>query len=243
MIALFKKEISMFFGTLIGYIIISIFLLFNGIILWTNVSQFNILDYGYANMDMFFDTSPMLFILFIPALSMRVFTEEYNSGTIEILITKPLSILNIIFAKFLAIICLIIMSLLPTISYVVTIYFLGDTIGNLDLASILGSYLGLLLLSVMFTSISIYASALSKNQVTSFIISTIICCLFFFGFDLLSKLLFTNSLSLFIQKIGINYHYNEMSKGLIKLSDIIYFLSITFLFLKLTEVSIRKKHE
>lgn len=235
MIALFKKEISVFFSTLIGYLIIALFLLVNGIILWTSMSSFNILDYGYANMDMFFKVSPLLFLLFIPAISMRVFTEEYNVGTIETLITKPISIFQLVFAKFLAVFCLVCLSIFPTIIYVISVYYLGETIGNLDLASIIGSYIGLCLLSSVFASISVYCSALSSNQIISFVVAILLCALFYFGFDLLSELSVLQKFDLLIQKIGISYHYQDLSKGLLSFSDVFYFISVSFLFLKLNE--------
>ena len=169
MIAILKKEISIFFSTLIGYLIITLFLSVNSILLWTDISQFNIIDYGYADLDMFFFVSPILLLLFIPSISMRSFSEEYNSGTIELLITKPINILEIILAKFFAIMTVIFISLIPTIFYVISIYYLGETIGNLDLAAVLGSYIGLILLSILFTSISIFCSSLYKNQIISFI--------------------------------------------------------------------------
>jgi len=241
MITLFKKEISVFFGTLIGYLIIAIFLLVNGLMLWTDMSQFNILGYGYANMDMFFIVSPLLFLLFIPAISMRIFAEEYNSGTIEILLTKPISVFQIVAAKYLAVLALACLSIFPTIIYVISIYYLGETIGNLDLASIFGSYLGLIFLSSLFSSFSVFSSALSSSQVISFIISILLCTLFYFGFDLLSELSFFHSFDLLIQKIGISYHYQNLSKGLLRLTDFVYFLSVSFLFLKLTESLIIEK--
>ena len=235
MIALFKKEISVFFGTLIGYFIIAIFLLVNGIILWYSGSQFSIIENGYANMNMFFIVSPVLFLLFIPAISMRVFAEEYNAGTIEILLTKPISVFQIVVAKYLAILVLVCLSILPTIIYVISIYYLGETIGNLDLASIFGSYLGLILLSSVFSSVSVFSSALSSSQIMSFIISILVCGLFYFGFDLLSELSFLHRFDLLIQKVGISYHYQNLSKGLLRLTDFVYFLSVSFLFLKLNE--------
>ena len=235
MIALLNKEISVFFGTLIGYLIIAIFLLVNGIILWYSGSQFSIIENGYANMDMFFIISPVLFLLFIPAISMRVFAEEYNTGTIEILLTKPISVFQIVLAKYLAVFSLVCISILPTIIYLISIYYLGETIGNLDLASIFGSYLGLIFLSSVFSSVSVFSSSLSSSQIISFIISIFLCGLFYFGFDLLSELSFFRSFDLLIQKIGISYHYQNLSKGLLRLTDFVYFLSVSFLFLKLNE--------
>ena len=241
MIALFRKEISVFFSTLIGYLIIGIFLLINSILLWSDLSDMNILSYGYADMDIFFITAPLFFLLFIPAISMRVFTEEYSSGTIETLITKPITSLQIVIAKFLAVFVLVIFAILPTLIYVASIYYLGENIGNLDLAGIMGSYLGLIFLCALFSAISIYASSLASNQIISFAFAILLCTLFYFGFDVLSELSFFQNFDLFIQQLGISFHYEMMSKGLVKLSDIIYFVSVTTLFIKLTELVITER--
>ena len=241
MIALFRKEISVFFSTLIGYLIIGIFQLINSILLWSDFSDMNILSYGYADMDIFFTSAPLFFLLFIPAISMRVFTEEYTSGTIEILITKSINSLQIVIAKFLAVFVLVIFAILPTLIYVASIYYLGENIGNLDLAGIMGSYLGLIFLCALFSAISIYASSLASNQIISFAFAILLCTLFYFGFDVLSELSFFQNFDLIIQQIGISSHYEMMSKGLVKLSDIIYFVSFTILFIKLTELVITER--
>ena len=241
MISLYKKEISVFFSTIISPLIIGLFLLINGLLLWSDLSQFNILDNAYASMDSFFTLSPLLFLLFIPAISMRTFSEEYNNGTIETLITKPIALYQIIISKFLAILTLIIASIIPTFIYVITIYFLGENLGNLDLAGIIGSYIGLLMLSSVFASIGIFVSTLTNNQIVAFISGVIISTIFYFGFDLLSQLQMLQSIDIVLQKIGISYHYNMMSKGLLQVSDIVYFISISFLFLKLSELVINNK--
>ena len=241
MIALFRKEISIFFSSLIGYLIIGIFLIINSILLWSDFSDVNILSYGYADMDIFFSTAPIFFLLFIPALSMRVFSEEYTSGTIEILISKPISSLKIILAKFLAVFSLVLFTIFFTLIYVVTLYVLGESVGNLDLASIIGSFFGLILLCGLFSSISVYASSISSNQIISFVCAILLCTLFYFGFDFLSEFVFFQNFDLIIQQIGISFHYEMISKGLIKLSDVIYFLSFTILFIKLTELVINER--
>ena len=242
MITLYKKEISIFFSTIIGYLIIGLFLLISSLILWHDISEINILDNAYASMDSFFSIAPLIFLLFIPSVSMRVFSEEFNTGTIETLITKPISSFEIVTAKFFAVLSLVIIAILPTITYVISIYFLGETTGNLDLAAVVGSYIGLLLLSSIFASISVYASSLSSNQIVAFILAMIMSSFFFFGFDILSQLPFLQIVDLTLQKIGISYHYNMMSKGLLKVSDLVYFLSVSLLFIKLTEVVIKNKN-
>ena len=242
MITLYKKEISIFFSTIIGYLIIGLFLLISSLILWHDISEINILDNAYASMDSFFSIAPLIFLLFIPSVSMRVFSEEVNTGTIETLITKPISSFEIVTAKFFAVLSLVIIAISPTITYVISIYFLGETTGNLDLAAVVGSYIGLLLLSSIFSSISVYASSLSSNQIVAFILAIIMSSFFFFGFDILSQLPFLQIVDLTLQKIGISYHYNMMSKGLLKVSDLVYFMSVSLLFIKLTEVVIKNKN-
>ena len=241
MISLYKKELSVFFSNTIGPLIIGLFLLINSLILWSNISSFNILDNSYASMDAFFTVSPLIFLIFIPAVSMRVFSEEYSTGTIETLLTKPLTISSIIRAKFLAILTLVACSIIPTFLYVTSIYFIGETKGNLDLAGIFGSYIGLLMLASIFTSIGVFSSSLTKNQIIAFLIGIIISVFFYFGFDLLSQIEIMKSINFILQKTGISYHYNIMSKGLLLFSDLIYFISISFLFLKLTEIVILNK--
>ena len=241
MITLFRKEISVFFSTLIGYLIIGIFLLINSILLWSDFSEMNIISYGYANMDIFFISAPLFFLLFIPTISMRVFTEEYSSGNIETLITNPITSLKIVLAKFLAVFILVLFTILPSLIYVVSIYYLGESIGNLDLAGIMGSYFGLIFLCSLFSSISVFASSLANNQIISFALAISLSTLFYFGFDLLSELSIFQNFDLIIQQIGISFHYDLMSKGLVKLSDIIYFLSFTILFIKLTELVITER--
>jgi len=243
MTALYKKELSVFFSTIIGPLIISVFLLINGLLLWSDVSQFNILENGYASMETFFTLSPLIFLFLIPAISMRSFSDEYNAGTMETLITKPISTLHIITSKFLATLTLIIISIIPTFLYPITIYFIGESTGNLDAAGILGSYIGLLMLSSIFASIGVFASSLTKNQIIAFILAIIISGFFYLGFDLLSEIQLLQSFNIIIKKIGISYHYNIMSKGLLLVSDIVYFLSMTFLFLKFSEIIIlNRKH-
>ena len=242
MIAIYKKELSIFFTTIIGPLIIGLFLLINGLLLWSEISQINILDSTYASMDVFFTISPIIFLLFIPAVSMRSFSDEYNLGTIEPVITKPITTLHLVWGKFLAILTLVVISIIPTFLYVSTIYLLGETVGNLDLAGIFGSYIGLFMLSSIFASIGVFASSLSNNQIIAFILAIIISTIFYFGFDLLSKIHALESINFLLQEIGISYHYNIMSKGLLKLSDIIYFISVSFIFIKLSELVIVKKN-
>ena len=241
MIALFRKEINQFFSSLTGLLTIVIFLMINGLFMWIFSGDFNVLDFGYANMDSFFMLAPILFLIFIPAICMRLFSEEYRSGTMEVLLTKPISIWNVVVSKYLAANVLVLFSILPTLIYFISIYFLGETIGNLDVGGIIGSYLGLFMLSSGFIAIGIFASAISSNQVVAFLIAIICNAIVYYGFGILSEVTFFQNWDLFISNLGIAYHYNVMSKGVIDSRDILYFMSICFLFLMLSKITIQLK--
>lgn len=238
MIAIAKKEISTFFGSSIGYLIIAIFLIATSLFMWIIETDFNVLQYGYANMDSFFLFSPIIFLIFIPAINMQMFSQEYKSGTIELLLTKPISEIKIIIGKYLASLFVISLMILPTICYVITIYLLGETVGNLDTGAIIGSYIGLFLLSSLFSAISIFSSSLTSNQIISYAVGILLSFMYFYGFDLLSDINFLGSLDLWIQKLGIQYHYTSISKGILDFSTITYFITLIILFLKLTELII-----
>ncbi len=241
MIALFRKEINQFFSSLTGLLTIVIFLMVNGLFMWIFSGDFNVLDFGYANMDSFFMLAPILFLIFIPAICMRLFSEECRSGTMEVLLTKPISIWNVVVSKYLAANVLVLFSILPTLIYFISIYFLGETIGNLDVGGIIGSYLGLFMLSSAFIAIGIFASAISSNQVVAFLIAIICNAIVYYGFGILSEVTFFQNWDLFISNLGIAYHYNVMSKGVIDSRDILYFMSICFLFLMLSKTTIQLK--
>ena len=241
MIALFRKEINQFFSSLTGLLTIVIFLMVNGLFMWIFSGDFNVLYFGYANMDSFFMLAPILFLIFIPAICMRLFSEEYHSGTMEVLLTKPISIWNVVVSKYLAANVLVLFSILPTLIYFISIYFLGETIGNLDVGGIIGSYLGLFMLSSAFIAIGIFASAISSNQVVAFLIAIICNAIVYYGFGILSEVTFFQNWDLFISNLGIAYHYNVMSKGVIDSRDILYFMSICFLFLMLSKTTIQLK--
>lgn len=241
MIDLYKKEISIFFSSIIGPLTIGLFLLINGLMLWSDISTVNILDNSYASMDSFFSLAPLLFLFLIPAISMRALSEEYSNGTIETLVTKPITKYQIILSKFLAILSIVMISIIPTFIYVITIYFIGETTGNLDLANITGSYIGIIMLSSVFSSIGVFSSSISKNQIIAFILGIILCVIFYFGFDMLSQIKIFHPIDMIIKKSGISYHYNIMSSGLIQASDVLYFLSVSFLFLKISELMITRK--
>ena len=238
MIALLKKEINLFFSSVIGVLTIVLFLLINALFLWIFSGDFNLLDFGYATLDPFFMISPVIFLIFIPAVCMRLFSEEYQSGTMESLLTKPISLWNVVISKFLAANVLVLFAIIPTLIYFVSIYYLGETIGNLDFGRIMGSYIGLLMLSSTFIAIGIFSSSISSNQVIAFLIAIICNTIIYYGFDILSEVGFLQKWDLVISNLGISIHYDTMSKGLLDSRDVIYFLSVCFLFLMFSRTSI-----
>ena len=241
MYTLFKKELNGFLNSLIGYIVIVVFLLIIGLFLWVFPLQFNIFDFGYANVDGLFILGPFIFLFLIPAITMRSFADEKRSGTLELLMTQPLTDLQVILAKFFAGIVLVIFSLVPTLIYVYTVYRLGLPQGNLDLGSIWGSYIGLIMLGGAFVSIGIFSSSLSDNQIVSFIIAIFLSFFFYIGFEFIYTFILSGSVGLLIQSLGLNAHYSSMSRGVIDTRDLIYFLSVMALFIILTKLKLESR--
>lgn len=241
MISIFLKEVNSFFSSLIGYIVIGVFLIALGLVMFV-LPDFSILEYSYATLDQLFSIAPLIFAFLIPAITMRSFAEEQQSGTIELLATKPISDLAIIMGKFLASLALVIFALIPTLLYYYTVYQLGSPKGNLDAGAIAGSYLGLILLAAAFASIGVFASSLTNNQIVAFILATTLCFLFYWGFFYFSKLpVFVGKSDDIIQMLGIDYHYNSISRGIVDSRDVIYFLSIIGIFIMLTLTSLEKR--
>jgi len=237
--AILKKELNSFFSTPIGYLVIAVFLLINGLFLWIFDGNFNILNAGFADLNSFFYLAPWIFVFLIPAITMRTFADEYNSGTIEILKTKPVSDWQIILGKYFASLLLITFAIIPTLIYVYSIYKLGNPAGNFDLGSMLGSYFGLLFLAGTYTAIGLFSSTFSSNQIVAFIIAICISFFLFYGFEAMSSLF--GNLAYFIQQLGINEHFKSMSRGVIDTRDIIYFISITAFFLLLTKMRLERE--
>ena len=226
------REIKSFFGSPIGYLVIAIFLLLNGLFLWVFEGEFNILNSGFADLSPFFTIAPWILIFLIPAVTMRSFSDEKKQGTIELLLTKPLSIWQIVNGKFFGAFLLIVIAIIPTLIYVWAISSLGMPAGNIDLGSTLGSYFGLLFLIAGYTAIGIFTSTLSENQIVAFILSVFLCFLFYFGFEGIAT--FSKTFSDVIASLGMDYHFKSMSRGVIDTRDVLYFLSISVLFLALT---------
>lgn len=241
MLTLLKKEISGFFSSTIGYIVISVFLLINGLFLWVFPLQFNILDYGYASLEHLFMLSPIVFLFLIPAITMRMFAEEKRSGTIEMLMTKPLTDLQIILSKYLAGVLLVVIALLPTLIYLFSVWYLGSPQGNVDMGGTWGSYIGLLLLGAAFVAIGLFSSSITNNQIVSFIISVFLCGFVYIGFEFIYSLELFGKFDLFMQSLGINEHYRSLSRGVIDTRDVLYFLSLIGLFILLTKISLESR--
>jgi len=241
MFALFRKEISSFLNSVVGYVVMVIFLLINGLFLWVFPMDFNILDYGFASLDNYFILAPWVFLFLIPAITMRSFAEEYKSGTLELLLTKPLTDKEIITAKFLAGNVLVILSVLPTLIYYYTVSQLGLPAGNIDHGATMGSFIGLLLLGSAFVAIGIFASSLAENQIVAFLIAVFVCGFSYIGFEFIYDQSLFGSMSLFIRQIGIQAHYSSVSRGVIDTRDIVYFFSVVLIFLMLTRFRLEQR--
>lgn len=234
MIQILTKEINGFLNSLIGYIVISVFLTGIGLLMWV-FPETSVLEYGYADMETLFSLGPYVFMFLIPAITMRMFSEEKRSGTIELLLTKPLTDWQIILGKYFSGFLLVIFALLPTVIYYITIYNLGNPIGNIDIAGVIGSYIGLVALGGVFTSIGVLSSLITTNQVVSFIIAVFLCFFIYTGFESIASINVWASSALFFEQLGILYHYKAMSKGLIDTRNLVYFLSVIVLMLMLTK--------
>ncbi|MFW5687354.1 MAG: gliding motility-associated ABC transporter permease subunit GldF [Bacteroidota bacterium] len=241
MFILFLREINNFFNNLIGYISIGVFLVINSLFLWVFPLDTNVIQSGYANLEGLFSMGPFVFLFLIPAITMRFFADEKKSGTIEFLLTKPLSDMQIVVAKYLAALVLVVFSLLPTLIYVITVYWFGLPAGNLDMGATWGSYLGLLFLGATFVSIGLFASSLTDNQIVSFIISIFLCGFAYIGFEFIYTLDLFGQIDLFIRNMGIFAHYTSISRGVVDSRDVIYFLSVIFVFLLLTRIKLESR--
>lgn len=228
--ALLLREIKSFFGSPIGYLVIAIFLLLNSLFLFVFEGDFNVLNSGFADLSPFFTLAPWIFIFLIPAVTMRSFSDEKKQGTIELLFTKPLSTWQIAGGKFLGAFTLILLALAPTLLYVYVLSYFGNPQGNIDMGSTLGSYIGLLFLAAGYTAIGIFTSTLSDNQIVAFITSVFMCFALYFGFEGIA----TYTGGTFVAALGMDHHYKSMSRGVLDTRDIIYFISITALFLSFT---------
>ncbi|MBX2909242.1 MAG: gliding motility-associated ABC transporter permease subunit GldF [Chitinophagales bacterium] len=240
--AIYIKEVRQFFSSLVGFLALLVFLLMLGLFLWI-FPDTNILDFGYANIDGLFALSPYIFMLLIPAITMRSFSEELSTGTFELLVTRPVSELQIVGGKYLAAITLIAIALLPTLIYFITVYRVALPVGNVDTGGIAGSYIGLFLLGCVFAAIGIFASSVTPNQIVAFLFGVFLCFVLYQAFGYLSKLgIFFGKNDFIVEQLGIDAHYASMSKGVIDTRDLVYFFSVIagFLLFTKTALSARK---
>jgi ABC-2 type transport system permease protein len=241
MTAIFFKEINAFFSSLIGYIVIGVFLVIMGLVMWV-FPDYSVIDGNYATLDTLFSMAPLIFMFLIPAVTMRSFAEERQSGAIELLVTRPVTDWQIVAGKFLACLALVLFALLPTVLYYFSIYQLGAPKGNLDSGGILGSYIGLLFLASAFVAIGVFASSLTSNQIVAFVLATFLCFFTYLAFDYLSRLpVFFGKTDDIVQSFGIAYHYNSVSRGVLDTRDLTYFISISALFLAATVLSLGRR--
>ncbi len=241
MFTLIKREISGFFSSIIGYIVIIVFLIANSLFMWVIPGDFNIFDNGYSNVDTLFIIAPWVFLFLVPAITMRLFAEEKRLGTIELLLTRPLSDIQIVLAKYIAGLALVIFSLLPTITYYISVYLLGDPVGNIDSGGFWGSFIGLFFLAAIYVSIGVFASSMTQNQVLSFIFSIVICFIFFAGFESIGQIGFLSSVENNIIGLGITEHYKSISRGVVDSRDIVYFLGVVIVFIFATKLVLESR--
>ena len=237
MYAVFKRELFSLLNSLMAYITIGIFLLALALLLWF-FPDTSILDYGYAELTGFFSLAPFLFMFLIPAITMRSFAEECREGTYILLATRPLTDWQIIWAKYLSCLVLVLFALVPTLIYYYSIAALGLPKGNIDGGAVTGSYIGLLLLGAAFTSIGVFASSITKNQVIAFAVAVFVCFITFQGFDAMSQIFGMQYVETLLLSLSINQHYQSISRGVLDTRDLVYFISFVMVFLGLTRLVI-----
>ena len=241
MYSLFYKEITHFFSTLTGYLVIGVYLIANSLFLWVLPGNFNIPDNGYATLESLFIISPWIFMFLVSAVTMRMFADEKKLGTLELLLTKPISELQIVLAKYFAAVLLVLFSLLPTLIYFLSVYLLGNSMGNVDTGGTWGSYLGLFFLAAIYVSIGIFASSLTDNQIIAFIISVVLSLMFYIGFDAIGSIPLFSGIESVIGLLGISEHYKSISRGVIDFRDIVYFVGIASLFILFTRTVLQSR--
>lgn len=234
--AIFNKEIQSFFSNPVGYLIIASFLIINALLLWFFKGYSNVIVTGFANINAFFTNSSWVFAFLIPAITMKSFADEYQNGTIEILKTLPIKTYQIVLGKFWAYVCIILLAVTPSLVFVYSTYQLGNPVGNIDLGSTFTSYVGLILLACFYISIGVFSSLVTKNNITSFITACIINVVFYFGFSAFENLSETSTFGW--NAFGIPQHFESMTRGVLAVNDIVYFASLTFLFIGFTQIKL-----
>jgi ABC-2 type transport system permease protein len=242
MLILLRKEIGSFFSSLTGYIVIIVFLLINSAFIWLIPGDSNILDSGYATLETFFTLAPWVFLILVPAITMRLFAEEKKSGTLEFLQTKPISDTQLVMAKYLSSISLVLLSLIPCLVFFYSVWNLGNPPGNIDSGAIWGAFTGLFFLAAIYSAIGLFISSVTDNQIVAFIVALLLSLFFFQGFDLMSTFPGFQKADTFLVNLGINEHYKSISRGVIDSRDIAYYLIIISIFILLTKTKLQSRN-
>ncbi len=238
---IFKKEVSSFFTSLTGYIVVAVFLIANSLFLWVFPGEYNVLDSGYANLDTFFFMAPWIFLFLVPAITMRLFSDERRTGTIEILYTGPMTNLQIISAKYVAGIALVIFSLIPSLIFFISVGVLGNPMWDIDTGAFWGSFLGLFFLASVYVAVGVFASSLTDNQIIAFLAAMLISFFFYIGFEAISNLDLWGNFRDIIDNLGIAAHYKSMSRGVLDTRDLIYFIAVSALFIVSTKFVLERR--
>ena len=241
MFSLFKKELSTFFCSLTGYLVVAVFLTATGLFLWVVPGELNILYGGYATLEPLFDIAPWIYLFLVPAIAMRLIAEERKQGTLELLLIRPLSAWQIVVAKYLAGFTLVVISILPTLIYLFVVWQLGDPSGNIDMGATMGSYIGLLLLAAVYMAAGLFASSLTDNQIVAFVVGVVLCFLLYIGFDSIASLPSAKGMQDVVAQMGISSHYDSISRGVADSRDVVYFASLTLFFMLLTAVVVSRQ--
>ncbi|MBN1117360.1 MAG: gliding motility-associated ABC transporter permease subunit GldF [Bacteroidales bacterium] len=239
---LFQKEVSGFFSSITGYVVIIVFLVINGLLVWVFPWNLNIIDGGYSSLAPMFQLSPWILLFLIPAITMKTFSQEKKDGTLDLLFTRPVSKLQIIGAKYFSALFLVFIALMLTLPYYITVILLGDPVGNIDHGATWGSYIGLFLLASAFTSIGIFSSTLSDNIVVAFIIGIFLCAWMYAAFSFVGNLFPMGKMGNILVNMGMDSHYLSLSRGVIDSRDLIYYFGVIALFIALsnTKLSIKR---
>jgi ABC-2 type transport system permease protein len=238
---IFIKEISAFFSSLSGYIVVTLFLIINSLFLWVFPGEYNVLDSGYSGLDTLFILAPWIFLFLVPAVTMRMFADEKRTGTAELLYTRPLSDMQIILAKYFAGIALVLISLIPALIWFITVGMIGETPWNIDTGAFWGSFIGLFFLASVYVSIGVFASSLTENQIIAFLTAVILSFFFYIGFEAFSAIPFWGNSASLIENLGINAHYRSMSRGVVDSRDVVYFIAVSFIFVWITKTVLERK--
>lgn len=241
MLPLLRKEIRTFFSSISGYLILSIFLIATGLFVWVFPGNSNPLDTGYANLDVLFEIAPWIYLFLIPAVCMRLFAEEKKQGTLELLMTRPISDMGIVLAKYFAGLAVVLFSLFFCLVYYYSIYYLGNPVGSIDSGAFWGSFIGLFLLAGVYVSIGVFASSITDNQIVAFLLALMFCFVFYIGFDYLGEISSMQSMQSIIVSMGINEHYRSISRGIVDSRDLLYFLGIIIAFILLTKTVLKSR--